>query len=82
MDCHEPMEIQILDAFSSRFCYSVLIPLRIQKRVQSKSNPINARTRTTQKKHSSTQAAARTRKPPPQKHSPHQRAQKRHNDEV
>ena len=39
-------------------------------------------TQTTQKKHSSTQAAARTRKPPPQKHSPHQRTQKRHNDEV
>ena len=47
-----------------------------------KSNAFNARTRATQKKHSSTKAAARTRKPLQQKHSPHQRAQKRHYDEV
>jgi hypothetical protein len=76
------MEIQILDAFSSRFCYSVLIPLRIQKRVQSKSNPINARTRATQKKRASPKAAVGTRKPPQQKPSPHQRTQKRYYVEV
>ena len=82
MDSHEPMEIQILAPILKGLSNPIYNTLRLQKRVQSKSNPINERTRAAPKKHTSTQAAARTRKPPQQKHPPHQRAQKRHYDEV
>jgi len=82
LDSHEPMEIKILAPILKGLSNPIYNALRLQKRVQPKSNAFNARTRAAQKKHSSTKAAARTRKPFQQKHPPHQRAQKRYYDEV
>ena len=76
------MENEVLASVLKRFRYSIFNPLRLQKRVQSKSHPNDERTRAAPETHSSTQAATRTRKPPPQKHPPHQRTQKRYYDEV
>ena len=76
------MENKVLASVLERFCNPFYYLLRLQKRVQSKSHPNDERTRAAPETHSSTQAVARTGKPPQQKHPPHQRTQKRYNDEV